>query len=907
MPRIIIGREKVKAIAGEVLKKLFEEHHRATLELFHDEVKEEIKKEYGEIIHRIEFPPPSTFYYWLNQFLSEHEIRKMNTLEVKNAIAKPITESMYVGEKDRTTILANVESYLIENRILFPAPEEVNRLVGEVLSKIREENKEKARKNVLGILNTDKDTIVNGFLKEFRKYPPVFEGKPNLAKMAQEFDLKENIKKIAIENNIEIEALLELPEIHASKEFIEYTFNSVLDRHERTETGIHIIKYLAGRYQDAIDAIIQCFIKKVRLMKFVASKVSDENAKNDSLSLITMNNIVFKTLSQDISKAIEDESTDCLNGYREVLEDLHAKSNRIVNKEGYYDLLSRRYMYSRKLSLRLKGLKFKGMDKNSKKVVEVLDELFKFKPFSEVIPDGIVSKLGFLDVPVSKLKDRKIFEPIVLINLADRIWRGRIVVENSGRYRNKWAEILPINLIESDDITEVGYIEKLKENLNETWEGFNDFSKKHRKDMLMDGKLKDKRLPAKMSVEESERAKVVNDSFMNSLPSTNISHILKVVNRKTGYMNAFTLNNPIYTGHLISEVDKEKLCLGVILAKGMNVGLKGIVRALGDDLTIGRLTNFYDNYVSIKNLTDVLARILNKWDELGYGEKWGDGMSCSSDGKVMFSFLNNLISRYHYRKGKSGVTIYWFVRNDWIASYVQIIGNDEWESWYVLDGMMHSYCNKRITKSCGDTQGQLLSLWGLGYLLGIEIRARFRDLKSVKLFKSSESSNVGELTGAEVINWKLIEEGFSSVWRLVETIKSQRTNSKDILSTWNIYDEAGFNVMGAVREIGKAARTIFILNYVMDKELQQEIREGCNRAEFWNKFQDAVFWGKGGGISSNDRIKQQESALFMMLIMNSIVFYNACIHGDNSSQESDGTSLTPVFWHYINFLGKYDL
>jgi hypothetical protein len=114
MPRIIIGREKVKVIAGDVLKNLFEEHHRATIELFRDEVEEEIKKEYGEIIHRIEFPPPSTFYYWLNQFLREHGIRKMNTHEVKNAIAKPITESVYVGEKDRTTIIAHVESYLIE-------------------------------------------------------------------------------------------------------------------------------------------------------------------------------------------------------------------------------------------------------------------------------------------------------------------------------------------------------------------------------------------------------------------------------------------------------------------------------------------------------------------------------------------------------------------------------------------------------------------------------------------------------------------------------------------------------------------------------------------------------------------------------------------------------------------------
>lgn len=212
------------------------------------------------------------------------------------------------------------------NRILFPSPEELNRLIGEVLSKILREKKEKAQKNVLDILSTDMDTLVNGFLKEFKKYPPVFEGKPNLVKMTPAFDLKETREKIAIEKNIEIETLLELPEIHASKAFIEYTFNSTLDRHERTETGIHIITYLSGRYQDAIDAIIPCFIKTVRLMKFVTRKVSAENAKNDSLSLITQNNIMFKTLGLDISKAIEDGSTNCLNGYHEVLEDLYAGS-----------------------------------------------------------------------------------------------------------------------------------------------------------------------------------------------------------------------------------------------------------------------------------------------------------------------------------------------------------------------------------------------------------------------------------------------------------------------------------------------------------------------------------------------------------------------------------------------------
>ena len=234
----------------------------------------------------------------------------MNTIEVKNAIAKPITESVYAGEMDRTTILANVESYLIENRILFPSPEKRNRFVGEIHSKIVGEKKEKAQKNVLDILSTDRDTIVDGFLKEFKKYPPVFEGKPNLAKMAQEFKLKENIKK-------------------------------------------------------------------ARLMKFVTNKVSDENAKN---------------------------------------------------------------------------------------------------------------------------------------------------------------EILPINLIESDDKAVVEFIEELKENLSETWEKFNEFSKKHSEEVLMDGKLKDKRLQAKMSVEESERAKIANDSFLSTLPTTNNGEFNRCPNENTKQM-----------------------------------------------------------------------------------------------------------------------------------------------------------------------------------------------------------------------------------------------------------------------------------------------------------------------------------------------------------------------------------
>jgi TnpA family transposase len=270
-------------------------------------------------------------------------------------------------------------------------------------------------------------------------------------------------------------------------------------------------------------------------------------------------------------------------------------------------------------------------------------------------------------------------------------------------------------------------------------------------------------------------------------------------------------------------------------------------------------------------------------------------------------FVNNLLSLFHYRKGRTGVTIYWFVRNDWIANYVQVIGNDEWESWYIIDGLLNSYCDKEVRQSCGDTQGQLLSLWGLGALLGLDIRARFRDLKNVKLYKSHENLNVEPLTEVDLIDWEVIRMSIQSIFKLVDAIKSRKIRSKDFLSTWNVYDEGGINIAEGLREIGKVYRTKFILRYLRDKELQQDIREGCNRAEFWNKFQDVVFWGKGGVISSNNPNQQHMSVLFLMLVMNAIVFYNKAVFGERIIKDLEGANMHPAFWQYINFIGQFHI
>ena len=97
------------------------------------------------------------------------------------------------------------------------------------------------------------------------------------------------------------------------------------------------------------------------------------------------------------------------------------------------------------------------------------------------------------------------------------------------------------------------------------------------------------------------------------------------------------------------------------------------------------------------------------------------------------------------------------------------------------------------------------------------------------------------------------------------------------------------------------------MKYLMDKELQQDIREGCNRTEVWNKFHDAVFWGKGGVISSNNPNQQLMSALFLMFVMNAIVFYNKAVFGERIAKDLGDVNMHPAFWQYINFIGQYHI
>jgi TnpA family transposase len=844
-----------------------------------------------------------TFSRLLQEFIQSKSVKKYKNSELRSILQERLQDAIHKGIHEREELKNYVNNFLRAQNIYSPPPSFLDRIIGTIANEIMLNPEAEDIHLISDAIGRDIGSIefVKDFLynNRYSRFPPAYEGKIGIKKLTSEYEIALQIQEIFRNEGIELSKLIQLSGIHLSKELIEKLHPSDMARSSKQISAIHLLKYYVARYQDSIDSIVKCFIKTARLMRFRANKSYDESSGKNSRSFLEQNNAQF----QEILDAMKTDDISVLEDYKEFLE-LVAKTTGYYNKkEGYFDALASRYTYSRILSPKISFLEFKGLDESSTILIEVLKEVFKYEKFKEDVNNDVISRLGFIKVPVDKLKNRRVFEPLIMATLADYISSGRIIVKHSLKYRNKWDDVSNIDI---DEEQRKKSVDNMKSDLENIWKEFIVFEKNH-PEICENGKINEKRIPSSTGKDEDAIRKAKIDAFVESLEVRDITEILRSVHETTGFLDSFKIVNNSYHGNILTDEDREKLGMITVLARGMNIGLKGIVKSLQGKYGIGRLINFDENYVSIENLEDANRTIIRKWDALNYGNMWGDGCGCSSDGKVVFSFIDNMLSRFHYRKGRMGVTVYWFVRNDWIANYVQVIGNDEWESWYVIDGLLNSYCDKEVRQSCGDTQGQLLSLWGLGALLELDIRVRFRAIKNVKLYKGSENYLVNPLTDIDSIDWESINKCISSVLKLVNAIKSRKINSKEFLSTWNFYDENGINVAEGLREIGKVYRTKFILKYLMNKELQQGIREGCNRAEFWNKFQDAVFWGNGGIITSNNTHKQHVSALFLMLIMNAIVFYNKTVFGEKIETDLNGVTMHPAFWQHINFIGKFNV
>ena len=238
-------------------------------------------------------------------------------------------------------------------------------------------------------------------------------------------------------------------------------------------------------------------------------------------------------------------------------------------------------------------------------------------------------------------------------------------------------------------------------------------------------------------------------------------------------------------------------------------------------------------------------------------------------------YPQTLTSEYHVRYGGYGGIGYYLVSDNYIALMSRFTTCGSWEGHYILDFLQENKSKVQPDTIHADTQGQSTAIFGLAYLLGIELMPRIRHWKDQHLFRPAPDvyfKHIDELFTAQV-DWGLIATLAPDMMRVAVSIRNGSILPSDILRRLNSSSRKNKLYFG-FRELGRVVRTIFLLRYLCDAELRRAIQAATNKSERFNQFVQWVSFGGDSVIAENTRDEQRKFIKYNHLVANLLVFHN---------------------------------
>jgi len=335
------------------------------------------------------------------------------------------------------------------------------------------------------------------------------------------------------------------------------------------------------------------------------------------------------------------------------------------------------------------------------------------------------------------------------------------------------------------------------------------------------------------------------------------------------------------------------------------------------DIDRRQLAWINQRHVTEEKLDEIITEITNAYNLFTLPKQWGSGKSASADGTKWDMYEQNLLSEYHIRYGGYGGIGYYHVSDTYVALFSHFIPCGVWEAVYILDGLLKNESDIQPDTLHADTQGQSAPVFGLAYLLGINLMPRIRNWKDLKLFRPSKESyytHIDELF-SENIDWETIETHLPDMLRVVLSIKAGRITASTLLRKLGTYSRKN-KLYVAMRELGRVVRTIFLLKYLRDPELRRMIQAATNKSEAFNRFIQWVSFGGAGIIAENDRDEQRKLIKYNHLVANCLIFHNVSsltrvlheLAAEGYEIEDEAVArLSPYLTEHINRFGNYTL
>ncbi|MEO1381347.1 MAG: Tn3 family transposase, partial [Pseudomonadota bacterium] len=407
-----------------------------------------------------------------------------------------------------------------------------------------------------------------------------------------------------------------------------------------------------------------------------------------------------------------------------------------------------------------------------------------------------------------------------------------------------------------------------------------------------------------------EEADAMVLDLYDRLPVVRITDLLQEVDDDIGFTEAFT--------HLRTGVPcRDRIgLLNVLLAEGLNLGLSKMAEATSshDYLQLSRLSRWH---IESDAINRALAMVIAAQSELPMAQFWGSGVTASSDGQFFSAArqgeaMNLINAKYG---SEPGLKAYTHVSDQFGPFATQNIPATVNEAPYILDGLLMNEVGRKIKEQYADTGGFTDHVFAVTALLAYRFIPRIRDLPSKRLYLFDPSTAPKELCGliGGKIKEKLIVENWPDILRAVATMAAGVMPPSQLLRKFASYPRQ-HELALALREIGRIERTLFIIDWLLDGDMQRRANIGLNKGEAHHALKNALRIGRQGEIRDRTAEGQHYRMAGLNLLAAIIIYWNTKHLGHAVVvRKRDGfdcspellSHISPLGWAHILLTGEY--
>ena len=310
-------------------------------------------------------------------------------------------------------------------------------------------------------------------------------------------------------------------------------------------------------------------------------------------------------------------------------------------------------------------------------------------------------------------------------------------------------------------------------------------------------------------------------------------------------------------------------------AYGCGLGPTEAARHLGGTVSADQLAFADRRHVDIEDLRAASADLINLYAQFELPQQWGMGHSAAADGTHFETYEDNLLAEHHIRYGKTGGIAYRHVADNYIALFSRFIACGSFEATYILDALLQNLSDVQPNRVHSDTHGQSAAVFGLAYLLGIELMPRIRRWHTLNLYRSDSANRYSRINSlfSGTVNWMLIHEHYPKLMQLALAIQSGTIAPSAALARVNSYATKNRFAL-ALKELGNAVRTTYLLEWIMDESLRRTVHKGTTKIERHHKFAKHLAFGSGGHLRSNNPADQEKAIVYNELVANAVALQN---------------------------------